>query len=72
MTLQMTLKRLRSGKFTQCQLAILSGVSRQTIAMIENGKREEIGSDTAKSLAIALGTTVDELLEQPKPKQRKP
>ena len=44
---------------TQEQLAEKSGVSRQTISAIENGKTNNVMSGTLTALADALDTTID-------------
>ena len=55
------LKAARAAKdLSQEQLATLCGVSRQTISAIESLGRNP-GADTLYLLAVALGTTMDEL-----------
>lgn len=56
------LHEIRKGKgLTQNQLVALSGVSRSTIAKIENDRVSNPGMETAQRLAKALDTTIDEL-----------
>ena len=58
--MQIRLKEARAAKgMTQETLAEVSGVSRQTISAIENGKAKTVMSSTMLSLAGALETTVD-------------
>lgn len=45
-------------KYTQEKLAELSGISRQTIAAIENNKANVITNVTMKKLADAVGKSV--------------
>ena len=63
MSLRVALRALRrrSG-LTQHGLARKAGVSRHTIALVEEGKRLVVGSDTLRALARALGVTTDEIL----------
>ena len=54
------LKVVRENKgLTQEELENRSGISRQTISAIENGKNVNVKSGTLKALAKALETTVD-------------
>lgn len=56
----MMLREVReSQKMTQEELEKKSGVSRQTISAIENGKTTNVKSGTLIALAKALGTTID-------------
>ena len=48
-------------KMTQEELATKSGVSRQTISALENGKYENVLTGTLAAIATALGTTVDKI-----------
>lgn len=48
-------------KMSQKKLSELSGVSRTTISNIENGTAKNVMFSTLKSIADALGTTVDNL-----------
>lgn len=55
-------KQIREAKgLTQTELAKRSGISRQTISAIENGKTEELKIGTVKAIAAALETTIDEI-----------
>ena len=49
-------------RMTQEELAQKSGVSRQTISSLENGKYENVLVGTLASIAKALDTTVDDFL----------
>lgn len=54
------LKEVREAKgMTQEELEKKSGVSRQTISAIENGKTKDAKSGTLIALANALDTTLD-------------
>ena len=54
------LKEIREEKgMTQEQLEIKSGISRQTISAIENGRTNNVMSGTLTALADALDTTID-------------
>ena len=54
------LKEIREEKgMTQEQLENKSGISRQTISAIENGKTNNVMSGTLTALADALDTTID-------------
>jgi transcriptional regulator with XRE-family HTH domain len=59
-------KRLRAFReragLSQNQLAQLSGVTRTSIIFLENGRRQDITTQTAILLADALGISVDELI----------
>ncbi len=58
--MQIRLREVREAiGMTQETLAEKSGVSRQTISALENGKAKTVMSSTMLSLAAALGTTVD-------------
>lgn len=48
-------------KMTQEQLEQKSGISRQTISAIENGRAENVMVGTLLAIANALGTTIDDL-----------
>ena len=48
-------------KMTQEQLAIKSGVSRQTISSLETGKYDNVLMSTLAAIAAALDTTVDKI-----------
>ena len=48
-------------KMSQKKLSELSGVSRTTISNIENGTAKNVMFSTLKSIADALGTTVENL-----------
>lgn len=60
------MKQLRSAReavgLTQAELAIKSGVSQQTISLLELDARNYPRIDTAAKLAAALGCTIDELV----------
>lgn len=45
---------------TQEELSNKSGVSRQTIWMLETGKSKDVLAGTLAAIADALGTTVDD------------
>ena len=54
------LKEIREAKgMTQEMLESKSGISRQTISAIENGKSNNVMSGTLTALAEALETTID-------------
>jgi len=56
----MRIKEIREAKgMTQEELENKSGISRQTISAIENGKTNNVKSGTLIALAEALGTTLD-------------
>ena len=56
------IKELREEKrMTQEELAIKSGVSRQTINAIENDKYSNVMMGTLAAIAAALETTVDKI-----------
>jgi len=56
------IKELREEKrMTQEELAIKSGVSRQTINAIENDKYSNVMMGTLAAIATALETTVDKI-----------
>lgn len=48
-------------KMTQEQLEQKSGISRQTISAIENGRAENVMVGTLLAIANALGMTIDDL-----------
>lgn len=47
---------------SQEELSERSGISRQTISAIENGKYSSVLTTTIFALAVAMGTTVDKLI----------
>lgn len=53
--------RVQNG-LTQMELATIVGVSKQSISAYEKGEREPLVNTLAK-IAIALGTTPNELIE---------
>lgn len=54
------LKEIREEKgMTQEELEKKSGISRQTISAIENGKTNNVKSGTLMALANALDSTID-------------
>lgn len=56
------LREVREEKgMSQEELEKASGISRQTISSIENGKSTSVMSGTLIALARALDTTVDEI-----------
>lgn len=55
-------KRRQALRISQTDLAERVGVSRPTISELENGTRTTMTTDTAKSLARALGTSIDYLV----------
>lgn len=56
----MRIKEIRESKgMTQEELENKSGISRQTISAIENGKTTNVKSGTLMALAEALETTID-------------
>lgn len=56
------LKELREElRMSQEELANKANVSRQTIHMIETGKADNVTLATMRSLANALGTTVEKI-----------
>lgn len=59
------LHEIRKEKgLTQNQLAAISGVSRSTIAKIENDRVINPGMETALKLAKALDSSIDELFPE--------
>ena len=55
-------REIREQKnMTQEELEAKSGISRQTISAIENGKAEDVKVGTLKALAEALETTIGNL-----------
>ena len=57
------LKTLRlNKKLSQQKLSNISGVSRGTIVMLENKENVVTTTKTLKTLAIALGVRIDELI----------
>lgn len=50
--------------WSQSELARQSGVSQSHISLLEAGNREVPGADVLYKLAVALGTTNDDLLRQ--------
>lgn len=54
-------ERREELKMTQEELAVKSGVSRQTISALENDKYDNVLVGTLASIALALGTTVDKI-----------
>ena len=52
----------RSGGLTMEQLAMKSGVSRQTLSLARAGKR--IKTDTAAKIAVALGVDIEDISER--------
>jgi len=54
--------RLARGSFTQEQLGAACGVTRQTIIALEAGKYSP-SLELAFKLALALGTTLDEVFQ---------
>ena len=62
------IKEMREAlKMTQEELATKSGVSRQTISALENGKYENVLTGTLAAIATALGTTVDKIFYPERP-----
>lgn len=49
-------------KLSKAALAAAAGVGATTITEIENGKRQTLHADTLNKIAVALGTSVNELL----------
>ena len=54
-------ERREELEMTQEELAIKSGVSRQTISSLETGKYDNVLVGTLAAIAMALGTTVDKI-----------
>ena len=52
----------RAGGLTMEQLAIKSGVSRQTLSLARAGKR--IKPDTAAKIAVALDVDISDIIER--------
>lgn len=61
-------ERREELRMTQDELAKKSGISRQTISSIENGKCENVLVGTLAAIANALDTTVDNFLYPDRPK----
>lgn len=60
--MKMRIREIREEKkMTQEELEIKSGISRQTISAIENGKTKDVKSGTLIAIAEALGTTLDDI-----------
>lgn len=60
--MKMRIKEIREEKnMTQEELENKSGISRQTISAIENGKTTNVKSGTLIALAEALETTLDDI-----------
>lgn len=60
--MQNRIREIREQKgMTQEELALKSGVSRQTISAIENETERSVLSKTLVAIADALGTTVDKI-----------
>ena len=58
--MELRLKEIRENKgMTQSELENKSGISRQTISAIENGRLSDVKSGTLVALAEALETTID-------------
>jgi transcriptional regulator with XRE-family HTH domain len=55
-------ERREELRMTQDELAKRSGISRQTISSIENGKYSNVLVGTLAAIATALDTTVDNFL----------
>ena len=56
--------RRKECNMSQKELVYTSKISRGTISAIENGKADNVKIGTLKSLAKALGTTVDYFFNQ--------
>ena len=54
-------ERREELRMTQEELAIKSGVSRQTISALENGKYDNVLTGTLTAIANALDITVDKI-----------
>ncbi len=54
-------ERREELRMTQEELAVKSGVSRQTISSLETGKYENVLVSTLSAIASALDTTVDKI-----------
>lgn len=54
-------ERREELRMTQEELAVKSGVSRQTISSLETGKYENVLTSTLSAIASALDTTVDKI-----------
>lgn len=63
------LRAARKGRYTQEQLADLSGIRREKIARIESGTRRMSATDAAY-LARALEMRADDLVRLPEPQVR--
>ena len=60
--MKMRIKEIREAKkMTQEELENKSGISRQTISAIENGKTKDVKSGTLIAIAEALETTLDDI-----------
>ncbi len=60
--MKMRIREIREEKkMTQEELENKSGISRQTISAIENGKTKDVKSGTLIAIAEALGTTLDDI-----------
>jgi transcriptional regulator with XRE-family HTH domain len=54
-------RRRRAIRWSESDLASKAGLSRSTVSAVERGKYKSFDMSTAKKLAQALGTTVDDL-----------
>lgn len=61
-------ERREELRMTQEELAIKSGLSRQTISSIETGKYDNVLVGTLAAIASALDTTVDKIFYPECPK----
>lgn len=48
----------RDAKMTQCELSRRSGISRSTISMLENGRKEGFSTRTLDAIADALAADI--------------
>ncbi len=63
-------KRRREMALSQGALADIAGVSRNYVALIEQGKAQNVSLDILTRLAGAIGVTLTELIGESDPKDR--
>jgi len=63
-------KRRKEMALSQGALADIAGVSRNYVALIEQGKAQNVSLDILTRLASAIGVTLAELIGESEPKDR--